>query len=177
MRKKGLIYSGLGLFAFLFIYVSPFQSKAVNMPYFDAMVGEGHLKRTGPMVEAPSVEKASLKKKTKTVVFDGVTFSHFLSLETESGARVAIAIDAGSFLLCPGGIDKCTSKYATPTKQEGANRLIMHGTFSGRRYVVELYKDVFIYRIQDKNCLLGYPHGCLIHGFSWNDLYTNEFRH
>ena len=176
MRKKGLIYSGLGLSAFLFIYISPFQSKAVNMPYFDAMVGEGHLKRTGPMVEAPSVEKASLKKKTKTVVFDGVTFSHFLSLETESKAIVAIASESEQFLLCPGGIENCITRYDTVTKQAGENKVLMYGSFSRRRYLVELHKDIFIYRIQVENCFIGYPHGCLIHSFSWHDLYTYEFK-
>ncbi len=176
MRKKGLIYSGLGLSAFLFIYISPFQSKAVNMPYFDAMVGGGHLKRTDPMVEAPSVEKASLKKKTKTVVFDGVTFSHFLSLETESKAIVAIAYESKRFLLCSGGVENCITGYKKRIKQEGENKLIMYSSFSSRRYMVELYEDVFFYRIQVKNCLIGYPHGCLIHGFSWLDDYIYEFK-
>ncbi len=175
MRKKGLIYTGLGLLAFLFIYVSPFQSKAVNMPYFDAMVGNGNLTSTVP-IEGTSVEKAALINKTKTVVIDGVTFSHFLSLETESKAIVAIASESEQFLLCPGGIENCITRYDTVTKQAGENKVLMYGSFSRRRYLVELHKDIFIYRIQVENCFIGYPHGCLIHSFSWHDLYTYEFK-
>ena len=37
------------------------------------------------------------------------------------------------------------------------------------KLLVDFHKDKIVYRVQGKSCFIGYPHGCIIDGFSWVD--------
>lgn len=173
-------FSSYLLFTLLTGFSSHTQCEEINMhtymSQFDSMIGSGKLKRTAP-IEEPTVTDATLTKTDNTVTFAALNFTHVLALKTESKTIVSIASESGHLLICPGGIEKCHNEHLLPTEQEGENKLVMKSSFSKRRYVVERSEETFIYRIQEKNCLLKYPHGCLIYGFGWHDQYTYEFTH
>lgn len=88
------------------------------------------------------------------------------------------------YFLCAGYIDDCElpidvdygdGKYTDVAKLEG-NTLTMHFEYIEMRYVLAFTPDKFIYRYQEKDCLISYPHGCLIDTFSWHDIGSYEIK-
>lgn len=143
---------------------------------FNAVIGKGKVTKTSPLTQ-PLINNAYLLSK-KNIKIKNENSCDVISLDLESNAIVAVATcGLGKLFLCPGGIGKCDNKYLGSAKLVNSNKVVMRSSFSRRRYIVEFYKDKLIYRIQDKNCFIKYPHGCLIYGFGWHDQFTYVFTH
>lgn len=125
------------------------------------------------------VEYVSEGKKTSTlaasmiklsdVVIKGEHRCNGLLLKTAGKSMVALAVcDSGRAFICPGGPNRCKGEYFDPTNIN-KNVWKMHGSVGDNIYRVEWFPDHLIYRIQSRNCLIPYPHGCLVKWFGWHD--------
>ena len=162
----------------IILYSSTSYSEPLNMPnsllHFNAIIGTGTLEQT-LLNKGVSSVSASLSTLEKFAI-DNETVCQALFLKTNKELVVIVAsCESGKFYICPNGKESCITEPFDPTLQKGRNKLEMHSQLFNTKYVVEFYADRFIYRIQEKSCFIKYPHGCLIHGFSWKDEYTYEF--
>jgi hypothetical protein len=80
-----------------------------------------------------------------------------------------LTCESGQTIFCPGEIKYCGNDYYTSTKVKN-NVLARRGQGSKNKYTLELLPDGLVYRRLEKNCLIPYPHGCIIPGFGWHYL-------
>lgn len=99
-----------------------------------------------------------------------------IALTTTIEAIVFLAAcDSGTFYLCPRGLHSCTNEFSGPT-QVSSQSYKMRSSFADNLYRLEVYPQRLVYRIQESKCFIKYPHGCLINGIGWSDVYSFEFR-
>lgn len=96
----------------------------------------------------------------------------------ENILSVAQCGDRGKYYICANEPNEC--KIFFETKLNGNSLTLVKDWGWGYdeiRRVVEFHSNKVIYRIQGENCLIGYPHGCIINGFGWIDeyIYTYEY--
>jgi len=133
------------------------------------------------------IQKQPIYEGGNSTVDGWVSYVHEFNLPGEENCRgIALTTtiealmffsvcESGTYYLCPRGLHACSNEYSGPT-QVSSNTYKMRSSFADRLYVLELYPDRLIYRIQKSNCLIKYPHGCLVNGFGWSDIYSFEFR-
>jgi len=98
-----------------------------------------------------------------------------LWLKTQNESIVAVALNAnGQAFICPGGPGSCQDQAPAPATIDG-NVIQRRSDISNNRYRVEFLDDRVVYRIQEKKCLIPYPHGCLVYGRGWKDSYVYNF--
>ncbi len=142
---------------------------------FKSMTGAGHLTEKSP---GKNVEKKSVPARLSLI--DNITIRQELNCKgvslTAQTRMIVVVGDcpSGQYFVCPGGSDSCTVKGLNQTKRN--NHVYEYkSNFSGLNYVVELYSDRMIYRIQESNCMIPYPHGCLVKAPGWKDVEYIEF--
>lgn len=171
---KGFLFAG-----FLLIFILGAQCGEINLQnkieYFDSAVGKGKVFKTD-LFEKPSSTVANLVKR-EGVTINGEKNCNAVTLVTNAETVVTAGFCVtGKLFICPGkGVDDCNDEYIKSIKQIKPNMIALRSSFSARRYLVEFYENKFIFRIQDRKCLIEYPHGCLIPGFGWKDDYTYTF--
>jgi len=87
------------------------------------------------------------------------------------------------YFLCSGRIDGCGlpidlgygDVFTNVTKVKDG-KLISEPEYKEIRYVLELGSNEIIYRYQEKDCFISYPHGCLINAFSWHDIGSYQLK-
>jgi len=97
----------------------------------------------------------------------------FLLSSTEDASILAVThCKPDVYVLCSGGFQYCANgKY---TKK--SNNIIQYiSDFSGSRYRVEFLSNEIIFKIQEPDCLIPYPHGCIVTGWEWEDLAVYRF--
>ena len=100
-----------------------------------------------------------------------------LNIVDEKLLTSVVGCAGDQYFLCAGYIDDCglpvdlgyEEVYTNVTKRK-ENTLILHPEYKETRYILELTPDKLIYRYQEKDCFISYPHGCLINAFSWHDI-------
>ncbi len=149
-------------------------SEGNGMEYFYTMAGEGELLEIDDS-EKESTSDAKVLTIDK-VVIDGENNCQGLSLVSNNHPIVGFAVcESGSHFICPGGLDNCIQEFSKPTEKISENSWEMPSRLANAKYVVTFYSDSLIYEIKKKNCLIPYPHGCLIDGFGWSSKLTYKF--
>ncbi len=144
-----------------------------NFPDYDAMAGEGILTQTLP-VEGVSTIEASLVP-ISNINIGNEKLCHGLTLKTQTTEIMSIlTCDSGKIIFCPNEIKYCGDDFLSPTKKK--KQILERRSLSNSdKYSVEFLPDGLIYRELEKNCLIPYPHGCIVPGFGWHDYKKYEF--
>ncbi len=145
---------------------------AVN---FKSMAGTGNL-----IKKSPEKDAAKQLGQARLSLIDNITIRQEpnckgLSLTTQTKTIVVVGdCPSGQYFVCPGGPTSCTVKGLDQTKRN--NHIYEYESdFSKLNYMVELYADKMIYRIRESNCMVPYPHDCLIKAPGWKDMEYFEF--
>jgi len=97
----------------------------------------------------------------------------FLLSSKEDASILAIThCEPSTYVLCSGGFQYCANgEHTKKTK----NIIQYISDFSGSRYRVEFLSNEIIFKIQEPDCLVPYPHGCIVNGWGWEDLAVYRF--
>jgi hypothetical protein len=79
--------------------------------------------------------------------------------------------------MCAGNVSECIIDFET--EKSGSSLSLVNDSHGDEtRFLVEFHPNKITYRIQGEDCLIGYPHGCIIDGFKWLDekVYTYEYK-
>jgi hypothetical protein len=145
-----------------------------DIPDFESIAGMGQVEQLEPDKKAATIN-ARLTYIPDMLIGEKSEVRG-LWLQTENESIVALARgDSGQVFICPGGPDHCKGEYIKAAEIKG-KVLKMRSELGESRYMVEFSDNGLVYRIQKKNCLIRYPHGCLIHGFGWHDRYVYAFQ-
>jgi len=144
-----------------------------QFPNFKELVGNGSLKQTVP-VDGVSKIKASVELVSDSTIGDKENCQGIL-LRTENEVIVALlSCKSGAVFLCPAGIENCEGEnWSETTIKNGLWE--RRGHLTNNKYTVEFSPKRIVYRILEKNCLIPYRHGCLLHGLGWHDLFVFDF--
>ncbi len=144
-----------------------------NFPNFKSLAGEGSVTQT-LSVEGASTVEATLEAVSKLNI-GNEKLCYGLTLKIKETEIVTVlTCESGQTIFCPGEIKYCGNDYYTPTKVKN-NVLERRGQGSKEKYTLELLPDGLVYRRLERNCLIPYPHGCIIPGFGWHDYKVYEF--
>ena len=147
-----------------------------KMPDFHSMVGTGSVTifdHELPKAEQHKTVNASMTAVTN-VPITGMKNCNGFTLKTDEKSIVTVGMcDSGKVFLCPTGQDNCNNDFFGPT-EVGSD--VVHMRVDDNNYQLEISKNQLIYRIQEKPCLIPYPHGCLLNGPGWNDLVVYTFK-
>lgn len=161
-------------FFFLFI-VSDVRGSMINQYLnFFSMIEGGALKQKIP-IEGESTLPAIFKKNNDFRLNNEALCESFTLSAGSEKIMTLLICDFDEVFICPGD-SQCTGGGIEASELISKEKFRRISKVSSNRYQVEFYKDRFIYRIQEKNCLVKYPHGCLLKGIGWYDEYTYEFR-
>lgn len=152
------------------------NSSLQDIPDFESLVGSGVLETIEPGYDT-DYDQASLTINERYHVV-GRHDCKALIINTNKETILSVAQCGGrdEFYICANEPDECNIYFKT--KKNGSSLILVKDWGWGHdetRRVVEFHNDKVVYRIQDENCLIGYPHGCIIDGFSWVDSYTYNY--
>ncbi|MFT4765360.1 MAG: hypothetical protein ACI9OH_002469 [Oleispira sp.] len=151
------------------------DSESKGIPEFESLVGSG-------VLEINSTGIASTPTEAWVTVSDNETIPNrkgckvlMLKSTDELVIKIAHCADKQEYIICGGDDSECVIDFKT--KKSGSTLSLINDYRSDEvRHVVNFHQDSIIYRIQLESCLIPYPHGCIIDGFSWIDLDTYTFR-
>lgn len=144
-----------------------------TIPDFETLAGSARVEQNGP--ENPEATATGSLTFIADMDIEGEGPCRALWLKTQDESVVAVAISpSGRAFICPGGPENCQGKPLTAAAIEG-NIIQRPSDISDNRYRIEFLDNLVIYRIQEKECLVPYPHGCLIHGKGWDDKHVYKF--
>ena len=144
-----------------------------DIPDFESLVGSGTLDISGRIIESESIDASIVLNDNYTV--KGLGRCSAITLTTAINPELSIALCEGGekYIFCGNKLDNCASDFKT--KKSGATLSLIRDLGFGddeTRFLVEFQPNKIIYRIQSEDCLIGYPHGCIIDGFNWIDSET-----
>lgn len=144
-----------------------------DIPDFKSLVGSGTLNISGRIIESESIDASIFLNGNYTV--KGLGRCSAITLTTAINPELSIALcESGEkYIFCGNKLDNCASDFKT--KKSGATLSLIRDLgfwYDKTRFLVEFKSNKIIYRIQGEDCLIGYPHGCIIDGFNWVDSET-----
>lgn len=152
------------------------DSELENIPDFESLVGNGTLHQHGPSIEDKK-ENATLSLK-KDFKVSGRSRCEALTLTSmeETILTVAKCSEKTGYEICGRAEKECIIEFDTE-KTGSSLFLINDGEYVDEdvRHIVNFHKNKIEYKIQGQSCLIPYPHGCIIDGFSWVDRYTYSY--
>ena len=149
------------------------DSESKGIPAFESLVGSGILHQHGPSIEDKKSKALLSFKKNFTVASRNNCEALVLTSMSEIVLTVAKCDEKSGYEICGKADNECIIEFKTK-KTGNALHLINDGQYvdDDIRHVVKFDDDKIIYQIQEESCLIPYPHGCIINGFSWVDEYT-----
>jgi hypothetical protein len=152
------------------------NSELEDIPDFESLVGSGELHQYGPSIKDNN-EKAilSFNKHFKVSGRDNCEALILTSLK-ETVLTVAKCSEESGYEICGRAKNECIIEF--DTKKSGSSLfLINDGEYVDEdvRHIVNFHTNKIVYKIQGQSCLIPYPHGCIIDGFSWVDRYTYSY--
>ncbi|MFT6329432.1 MAG: hypothetical protein ACJAYN_001364 [Bermanella sp.] len=144
-----------------------------DIPEFESLVGSGILHQYGPSIENTKNKALLSFKKNFSVASRSDCEALVLTSMSEIVLTVAKCDEKPGYEICGKADNECIIEFKTK-KTGNALHLINDGQYvdDDIRHTVKFYNDKIIYQIQEESCLISYPHGCIINGFSWVDQYT-----
>lgn len=157
--------------------IACFMTNGVSAPAVDfkSMTGTGKLIEKYPEKDTEKKLNQAHLSLINSITIRQEPNCKGLSLSTHNSTLVVVGdCPSGQYFVCPGGSDSCAVKGRGKTRHN--NHIYEYKSdFSELNYVVELFPDKMIYRIQESNCLVSYPHGCLVKAPGWKDVEYFEF--
>ena len=152
------------------------ETELEGIPEFESLVGSGTLETIEPGYDTNYVQASLSINEDYQVV--GKNGCKALIINTNDKPILSVAQCDGDdeYLICTDEPDEC--KIYFETKQNGSSLTLIKDWGWGHdetRRVVEFHTNKVVYRIQGESCLIPYPHGCIIDGFSWVDSYTYNY--
>jgi len=166
--------------AIVFLVIISNTSDGMGMtskfPDFHSMVGTGSVNifdHDLPKADQHKTVNASVTT-VNHIAITGMKNCSGITLKTDQESIVTVgSCDAGKVFICPAGQENCNNENFTPTKLDDS---VVHMRVDDYNYRIEVKENQLIYRIQEKSCLIPYPHGCLVNGPGWNDLVVYTFK-
>ena len=154
------------------------DSESKGIPAFESLVGSGTLETIEPGYDTSHVQASlSINENYKVV---GRNDCKALIINTDIETVLAVAqcadSDGDEYLICADEPNECEIYFKT--KQDGRSLTLIKDWgwgYDETRRLVEFYPNKVVYKIQSESCLIPYPHGCIIDGFSWVDSYTYNY--
>lgn len=146
-----------------------------DIPDFESLVGRGTLETSGAGV-IPENTEAWLSYNDNYTVVGKANCEALILTSTERPILAVAKCDKGNeYFICGRAPEECNIFYET--KHSNNTLSLTKDLGFGEddiKLLVDFHKDKIVYRIQGQSCLIGYPHGCIISGFSWvdEDIYT-----
>jgi hypothetical protein len=151
------------------------DSEPKDIPEFESLVGSGILEKFGAGIETTPTEAWISVSDNETIPNRKGCKVLMLKSTDELVIKIAHCADKQEYIICGGDDSECVIDFKT--KKSGSTLSLINDYRSDEvRHVVNFHQDSIIYRIQLESCLIPYPHGCIIDGFSWTDLDTYTFR-
>lgn len=152
------------------------NSNSQDIPNFKHLIGSGTLKTSGTGIKS-EYSKAWLSFNNNYTVI-GKQSCEALTLISIERPILAVAKCDNNYYICGRAPDECRLNYETI--QSGNTLSLTKDLGFGEddiKLLVNFHKDKIVYRVQGKSCFIGYPHGCIIDGFSWvdEDIYSYEY--
>ena len=149
------------------------EGESEGIPRFESLVGNGTLDIFGSIIETESINASILFNENYTVKGRGTCTAFTLTTPEEPLLSIALCDGGSKYIFCGDYLDNCTSSFKT-RKSGNSLSLIRDLGFPDdeTRFLVEFHPNKIIYKIQSEDCLIGYPHGCIIDGFNWIDSET-----
>ena len=146
-----------------------------DIPDFESLVGSGTLEKSGTTIETTHSTAWITVIDNEVIPGKESCKSFMLNSKDELVIKIAHCEDSQEYFICGGNGPVCIIDFDT---DKSGNSLSLINDFSSDevRHVVEIHKEMIIYRIQLESCLIPYPHGCIIDGFNWVDLDVYSFR-
>jgi hypothetical protein len=149
-----------------------------GIPEFESLVGIGTLEVIEPGYDTSHVQASLSINENYNVI--GRNGCKALIINTDLETVLAVAqcpdSDADEYLICADEPNECEIYFET---KHGGNSLTLIKDwgwgYDETRRRVEFYPNKVVYRIQSESCLIPYPHGCIIDGIGWVDLYTYNY--
>lgn len=140
-----------------------------GIPNFESLVGSGTLEINSTGTK-PEYSKAWLSFNDDYTVI-GKGSCEALTLTSIKRPILAVAkCDDNNYYICGRAPNECRINHETI--RSGNTLSLTKDLGFGEddiKLIVDFHKDKFVYRVQGKSCFIGYPHGCIIDGFSWVD--------
>ncbi len=151
------------------------NSSLQDIPDFESLVGSGVLETSGAGVAPKKTEAWLSYKDNYTVVGEANCEALILTSIERPILAVAKCDGNNEYYICGRAPEECNIYYET--KRSGNTLSLTKDLGFGEddiKLLVDFHKDKILYQIQGQTCLIGYPHGCIISGFSWvdEDIYT-----
>ena len=147
-----------------------------DIPEFESLAGTGTLAVSETTLASESFNASLYINENYTVEGIGNCKAFTISTPVEAILSVALCADDSKYVFCGSRLNNCVSDFKT--KRSGSSLSLIRDLGFGddeTRFLIEFLPNKIIYRIQGETCLIGYPHGCIIDGFSWVDEYTYTY--
>lgn len=153
------------------------EAQSENIPEFESLVSTGTLDIFGTIIETESINASIIINDNYTVKGIGSCTAFTLLTAVEPLLSIALCEGGSKYVFCGNKLNNCASSFKTK-RSENSLSLIRDLGFGDdeTRFLVEFHPNKIIYRIQGESCLIGYPHGCIIDGFSWIDSETYIYK-
>ncbi len=153
-------------------YQSPIIASESVKVDLSAYMGTGVVAYVSPVEEYKDTGLVeSIKEKNAVIPSD----CRAINLKTARESILGLVqCGEGRIAICPGGLDNCFSQ-SFDTSSKGADFWVHPAVNGDANYRVEFSVNKFVYRIQERDCAVSYPHGCLIPGSAWVDKYVYRF--
>ena len=153
------------------------NSSLQDIPDFESLVGSGVLETSGTTIETQSIEASIQLNENFTVEGSGICTAFTLTTPEEPVLSIALCNEGSKYIFCGNKLDNCASDFKTENSGTSLSLIRDLGFgYDEKRFLVEFHRNKIIYRIQGETCLIGYPHGCIIDGFSWVDSKTYIYK-
>lgn len=156
----------------------PLKNSTQNIPRFNSLLSSGVLESVELGYKTNYVQASISINENYQVTGKNNCKAIIIHSNEENILAVAKCGDRDKYYLCANEPDKC--KIYFETKQNDNSLILIKDWgwgYDKTRRIVEFHANKVVYRIQGESCLIGYPHGCIINGFSWIDehIYTYEY--
>lgn len=144
---------------------------------FRALVGEGEIVQKKHELDGGNSTVNGLMSSVSEISLPGEKNCFGISLTSVADAIVfLIACPSGRYYLCTQEPSACVGEYVGQVRVKNGNHFELRSSSNDTLYRIEIYPDRLLYRIYESDCLIPYPHGCLVDGFGWDEIFSYDFR-
>ena len=154
-------------------------AELAGIPEFESLVGNGMLEIFGSIIESESISASIILNENYTVKEIGNCTAFTITTLEKPVLSVASCEGGSKYIFCGNSLNNCANHFKTRKSGNSLSLIKDLGFgYDKTRFLVEFSPNKIIYRIQGEDCLIGYPHGCIIDGFKWLDeeVYTYVYR-
>ncbi len=143
---------------------------------FRALVGEGEIIQKKHELDGGNSTVNGVMSYVSEISLAGENNCFGISLTSAADAIVfLIACPSGRYYFCTQAPSACVDENVGRVRVNG-NRFELRSSSSDALYRIEIYPGRLLYRVYESDCLIPYPHGCLVDGFGWDELFSYDFR-